>query len=315
MRDAKITQLYEGTQQIQRLVVAARSCGRDDRRRTRRPDARTDRCRTADRRSPTCGSSSSRSRCRTRRGQERLGPDGRLDRAAVPAVVNGNDEYALEAALKLVEAAGRRRGHPPGDGPAGRPRDAAQGAGDGRHARRPRHRPGARRLGHRSPRSRSWRPPCAASSSTSSSPAPTRRTAAAASSRPGSRPSSACRTCPTPRRSSRRPAGSASTASARRATTSLEAPMPALVVGDPGPRRAALPVAEGDHGRPQQGDRDPLAGRPGPRTGRGRRRGRDDALVGSQAAAGARGDPGGPRTPADEAAGEVVDFLAERRLI
>ena len=37
-------------------------------------------------------------------GQERLGPDGRLDRAVTPAVVNGNDEYALEAALKLVEA-------------------------------------------------------------------------------------------------------------------------------------------------------------------------------------------------------------------
>ena len=37
---------------------------------------------------------------------ERLGPDGRLDRAAVPAVVNGNDEYALEAGLKLVEAHG-----------------------------------------------------------------------------------------------------------------------------------------------------------------------------------------------------------------
>ncbi len=37
---------------------------------------------------------------------ERLGPDGRLDRAAVPAVVNGNDEYALEAGLKLIEAAG-----------------------------------------------------------------------------------------------------------------------------------------------------------------------------------------------------------------
>ena len=36
---------------------------------------------------------------------ERLGPDGRLDRAAVPAVVNGNDEYALEAALKLIAAA------------------------------------------------------------------------------------------------------------------------------------------------------------------------------------------------------------------
>lgn len=39
-------------------------------------------------------------------GGERLGPDGRLDRSAVPAVVNGNDEYALEAALKLVEQHG-----------------------------------------------------------------------------------------------------------------------------------------------------------------------------------------------------------------
>jgi electron transfer flavoprotein beta subunit len=37
---------------------------------------------------------------------ERLDADGRLDRAAVPAVVNGNDEYVLEAALKLIEAAG-----------------------------------------------------------------------------------------------------------------------------------------------------------------------------------------------------------------
>ncbi len=39
-------------------------------------------------------------------GQERLGPNLRADRAAAPAVVNGNDEYALESALKLVEAAG-----------------------------------------------------------------------------------------------------------------------------------------------------------------------------------------------------------------
>jgi electron transfer flavoprotein beta subunit len=37
---------------------------------------------------------------------ERLGPDKRLDRAAVPAVVNANDEYAIEAALKLVEQHG-----------------------------------------------------------------------------------------------------------------------------------------------------------------------------------------------------------------
>lgn len=38
-------------------------------------------------------------------GQERLTPDLRVDRS-VPAVVNANDEYALEAALKLTEAHG-----------------------------------------------------------------------------------------------------------------------------------------------------------------------------------------------------------------
>lgn len=37
---------------------------------------------------------------------ERLGPDLRLDRAASPTVVNGNDEYGLEAALQLVERLG-----------------------------------------------------------------------------------------------------------------------------------------------------------------------------------------------------------------
>jgi electron transfer flavoprotein beta subunit len=39
-------------------------------------------------------------------GGERLLPDGRLDRANSPAVVNGNDEYVLEKALKVIEAAG-----------------------------------------------------------------------------------------------------------------------------------------------------------------------------------------------------------------
>ena len=39
-------------------------------------------------------------------GQDRLGPDYRVDRAAAPAVLNGNDEYALEAALRLVETHG-----------------------------------------------------------------------------------------------------------------------------------------------------------------------------------------------------------------
>jgi electron transfer flavoprotein beta subunit len=37
---------------------------------------------------------------------ERLAPDGRLDRSASPAVINGNDEYVLESALKLTEAHG-----------------------------------------------------------------------------------------------------------------------------------------------------------------------------------------------------------------
>jgi electron transfer flavoprotein beta subunit len=36
---------------------------------------------------------------------ERLGPDGRVDRSE-GMVINGNDEYALEAALKLTEAHG-----------------------------------------------------------------------------------------------------------------------------------------------------------------------------------------------------------------
>jgi len=37
-------------------------------------------------------------------GEERLRDDFRLDRQAIPGVINGNDEYALEAALRLVEA-------------------------------------------------------------------------------------------------------------------------------------------------------------------------------------------------------------------
>lgn len=39
-------------------------------------------------------------------GQERLGPDGRLDRSSAPPVLNGNDEYTLEAALQLAETVG-----------------------------------------------------------------------------------------------------------------------------------------------------------------------------------------------------------------
>jgi electron transfer flavoprotein beta subunit len=35
---------------------------------------------------------------------ERLGPDNRLDRTASPTVINGNDEYTLEAALQIADA-------------------------------------------------------------------------------------------------------------------------------------------------------------------------------------------------------------------
>ncbi|HLX35369.1 MAG TPA: electron transfer flavoprotein subunit beta/FixA family protein [Candidatus Limnocylindrales bacterium] len=37
---------------------------------------------------------------------EKLGSDNRLDRAASPAVINGNDEYTLEAALQIADAQG-----------------------------------------------------------------------------------------------------------------------------------------------------------------------------------------------------------------
>jgi electron transfer flavoprotein beta subunit len=35
---------------------------------------------------------------------ERLGPDNRLDRTVAPTVINGNDEYTLEAALQIADA-------------------------------------------------------------------------------------------------------------------------------------------------------------------------------------------------------------------
>ncbi len=96
MRDAKITQLYEGTQQIQRLVIA-RAC-------SARAADRAGRSRSPVRivvlMKPVPDPASVR---RTPRPGRSARPSG------VPAVVNGNDEYALEAALKLVEAAGGAR--------------------------------------------------------------------------------------------------------------------------------------------------------------------------------------------------------------
>ena len=200
-------------------------------------------------------------------GQERLGPDLRVDRTGRRRpVVNGNDEYALEAALKLARPPGRG-GDPAGDGPGERAGDAPQGPRDGRRPGGPRDRSGPRRLrraGH-GPGPRRGAP--AASSSTSSSPARTLRRRGrdgGAGDRGAARPALPART----RRGSSRPAGGSGSAGSRRSGYDLiEAPAAGARRRDPGARRAALPVAQGDHGRALEGDRDLVAGRPRDRPG------------------------------------------------
>ncbi len=71
---------------------------------------------------------------------ERLGPDNRLDRGASPAVINGNDEYVLEAALKLVEAHGGEvvlLSMAPATGPETMRKGLAMGAHQGVHVTDP----------------------------------------------------------------------------------------------------------------------------------------------------------------------------------
>ena len=208
---------------------------------------------------------------------ERLGPDGRLDRAAVPAVVNGNDEYALEAALKLVEAHGGEvtlLSMAPSNAPETMRKALAMGAARGR----PRDRPGPGRLVHLSTArvlaaaldgleydlvlagvdtsdgGAGVVPAGGRHAGRPAVPLVRRPDRARRGGRPGPRPA------PEPDRL-RRDRGAAAG--------------PRLV--HPGARRAALPVAQGDHGRPVEGDRGPLAGGPRDRPGDGRRRGRHDA--------------------------------------
>ena len=234
---------------------------------------------------------------------ERLGPDGRLDRPSVPAVVNGNDEYALEAALKLVEAAGGGEvtllSMAPPNAPETLRKALAMGATRGVHVTDPalagscavstarvlaaalrdsRIRPGPGRRRHFG--RRRWR-------------------------RAGGdrRPSRAA----VPVHAARiEPDEAAGTVRVRRISPTgydlLEAPMPARHRVHPGPRRAALPVAQGDHGRPIQGDRHAVARGPGLDPADGRRRGRDDGRPRDRDAAGPRRDRGRPREPADEGA-------------
>ena len=81
-------------------------------------------------------------------GGERLGPDGRLDRANSPAVVNGNDEYVLEKALKLIEAAGEGEVILLTMAPATAPETMRKALAMGATQRRPRDGPRDRGLRH-----------------------------------------------------------------------------------------------------------------------------------------------------------------------
>ena len=209
-------------------------------------------------------------------GGERLGPDGRLDRAAAPAVVNGNDEYALEAALKLVEAHGgevdARR-----DGAGDAPDTMRKAPGDGRHQRRPGHGSHAGRARtpyddarpRRGPEGHRLRPLLAGVDTSDGAP--------------GVVPAGVATLMGVPYlcyAAKIEPDPAAGTVRVRRISRPgydvLEAPMPALIVVHPGARRAALPVAQGDHGRPLEGRsrRRALATSRGRRADR--RRGGDD---------------------------------------
>ena len=194
-------------------------------------------------------------------GQERLGPEFRVDRTAAPAVVNANDEYAVEAALKLVEAGGGEvtlLTMAPPTGPETMRKALAMGAHRGVLVTDPAL-AGSDTLstvkvlaaalrglefdlvlagadtsdGGRRRRAGRGRGPAAAAVSVLCRPDRADRG-------PGS--------CPPPQRGRlRRPR--CAPAGGRR--------------GHAGPGRAALPLAQGDHGRPVSRDRDEVAVRPG----------------------------------------------------
>ena len=237
----------------------------------------------------------------------------------VPAVVNGNDEYVLEKALKLDRGGRRGRGHPPVDGPGQRARDDAQGAGDGRDARRPRDRPGARRLRHASRRRGSWPRRSRRSSSTwCFAGVDTSDGGGGVVPRRASPPWPGCRTCPTPRRSS--PTPRRGTVRVRRITRDR---LRRARGADAGPHRRARRRSASRATRRSRGSW-PRATRRSRRC-RWRTSGIDAATVGGPGRRPTVVDVAQPpararrrevvREAPDEAARQVVDFLAERRLI
>ena len=247
---------------------------------------------------------------------ERLGPDGRLDRAAVPAVINGNDEYALEAALKLIEAAGEGEvtllSMAPANAPETMRKALAMGATRGVLVTDP-----------------ALEGSCAVSTTHRAG-----RGAQDARIRPGDRRAS---TPPTgwpgvvPAGVAARnglpylsyaakiePDTAAGTVRVRRITPTgydlLEAPMPALISGTQALGEPRYPSLKGIMAARVEGDPDALAR--GPRPRRRRRSGGAVAttkVVGSRPPE-ARAATRVVREPADEAARQIVAFLAERRL-
>ena len=320
MRDAKITQLYEGTQQIQRLVIARalrpRLTGlRAEARRPETPTVVPTRRQRRPARVQIVVLTSSP--CPTPpRAASASGPDWRLDRAACPAVVNAQRRVRARGGAQARRGA-RRRGGDPLDGAGGGARNDAQGARDGRPTRGPRHGPGARGLRH----GRHDAGPRGRAQGLDVRPGPGRRRhvgwGGGRRARRASRRCSGCRTSRTPRRSS--PTPIAGRVRVRRISADgLRRPRGADARAGrlhPGARRAALPVAEGDHGGPLEGDRHDGPGRRrGGRDGRRRRR-RDDEGPRRREAAGRARATRVVRGAPDEAASEVVAFLAERRII
>ena len=247
---------------------------------------------------------------------ERLGPDGRLDRAAVPAVINGNDEYVLEAALKLIEAAGEGEvillSMAPASAPETMRKALAMGATRGVLVTDP-----------------ALEGSCAVST--------TRVLAAALASIEFDFVVAGVDT--SDGQAGVVPAGVAALAGLPYLSYAAKIEPDTGRPDDPRPphqpdrlrraggadarahqrhagaRRASLPVAQGDHGGALEGDRDALAGRSRPRSGDGRRRCGHDSRASASRPPEARAATRVIRDTPDVAAREVVDFLAERRII
>ena len=201
---------------------------------------------------------------------ERLGPDGRLDRAADPGHRQRQRRVRPRGGAQAHRGRRRGRDHAPVDGPGERARDPPQGARDGRPPRQstsptPRSAARARCRPRRSSRRRFGKlefDMVFAGIDASDGVGGIVPAAIAAHLGPAvpvvrgadrTRHGEPDRPRPPDQPDRLRPARGAAAGRHRRHA---------------GARRAALPVAEGDHGGARQGDRDPVAGRPRHRSAR-----------------------------------------------